>query len=239
VRTRLIPAVILAWCALSGSVALADVIAFQDGALLPGGGTYASTQDTEIHEGEPTLAFGSDPGIRADTDLPPLESQILLRFDDIFGAGPGQIALGSTIVSAVLQLECFNSSNVPIGNISVYQLTASFSESSTWDSLTDGVEVGTDTVASPDDVHTVESIAPTSFDVTASLQAWASGASNEGWVILNDNTDGVVFRSSEYGTQAQRPLLTVTFTPVPEPGSLLLAGLAGAAALCVRRFRAR
>ncbi len=70
-----------------------------------------------------------------------------------------------------------------------------------------------------------------------SLQAWLAGASNFGWVIANDSNDGIQFHSSDSATSAARPTLTVTFTPVPEPGTLVLVGLTGAAALCVRRVR--
>ena len=70
-----------------------------------------------------------------------------------------------------------------------------------------------------------------------SLQAWLAGDSNFGWVIVNDSNDGIQFHSSDSATAAARPILTVTFTPVPEPGSLVLVGLMGAAALCVRRLR--
>jgi hypothetical protein len=212
-------------------------ISFQNGTLLPGGGTYSDTQDTVIEAGNPTQFFGTDASIRVDTLFNGGETQALMSFDNIFGALAGQIPLGSTINSAVLTLNVFDSSNVPIGNISVYRMTTAWSETSTWNSLTNGVTITTDTVASADDTHTVESLAPTTFDVLASLQAWSSGASNFGWAILSDSTDGIQFDSSEGATVSLRPLLTVDYTPVPEPGSLVLAGLAGAAALCLRRLR--
>jgi hypothetical protein len=56
-------------------------------------------------------------------------------------------------------------------------------------------------------------------------------------MFSDSSTDSIQFDSSEAATVTARPLLTVDFTPVPEPGSLVLAGLAGAAALCVRRLR--
>jgi hypothetical protein len=98
-----------------------------------------------------------------------------------------------------------------------------------------GVQVGSETVAVADAARTTELIASTTFDVLPSLQAWADGASNLGWVFLNDGPDGMEFRSSEYGTVAVRPMLTVTFTPPETPISVpalsrnglgaLLAGL--------------
>jgi hypothetical protein len=43
------------------------------------------------------------------------------------------------------------------------------------------------------------------------------------------------FASSENDTLANRPLLTVDFTPVPEPISLILIGVGGAFGLCRRK----
>jgi len=240
---RVLAAFTLALCVLSARDAACVTIVFQEGSLLPGGGTYTGTQDTEIQEGNPTASLGASTSVRVDlffdTGFGTGEVQGLLLFDNLFGALPDQIPLGSTINSAVLTLDVFNSSNVPIGIISIHQMTTAWSESSTWSSLGSGVQVGSETVTAADDSHTAEFIALTTFDVQASLQAWSDGASNLGWALFNSDTDAIEFRSSEFGTVSSRPLLTVDFTPVPEPGSLLLAGLAGAAALCARRLRRR
>jgi hypothetical protein len=202
-----------------------------------GSSGYTGTQDTEIQLAFPSSSFGGDPIVRADAAFSGGEVQGLLRFDDIFGAGPGQIPLGSIINSAVLTLDATNSSNAPVGDISVFRMTAAWSESDSWDSLGNGIQIGTETDASADDVHTVESLGATSFDVQAALQAWSGGAANQGWVITNTSSDGLEFSSSEAVTVGVRPMLSVDFTPVPEPSSLLLCGLAGAAALCLRRLR--
>jgi hypothetical protein len=232
---RWIRAVLLATVLLQGGSAGADTLAFREGASLPGGGSYAGTEDTEIEGVNPTLAFGGAFAFRADADLLGAEAQALVLFSGIFGAGTDQIPYGATIVSAVLTLQAFNASIAPIGNVSVHRMTVAWDESSTWDSLGSGVQIGGETIAAADDTHTVATTGATSFDVLASLQAWSGGASNLGWVIVNDSTDGAEFRSSELLTVAERPLLSVEFTPIPEPGSLLLAGLVGAAALCARR----
>ncbi len=234
---RFLPILFLTLAAIGANVASADTIAFQEGALLPGGGNYTGTQDTEIAGADPTTSFGTSLTLRADADELGGPVQTLLRFDNLFGALPNQIPLGSTITAAVLTLSAFNTSNSPIGNISLYQLTAAWDETSTWNSMVGGVQIGSETETVPDDSHTVEIIDLTDFDVLASLQAWITGDTNLGWMIENDSTDGVQFRSSESAASAERPRLTVTFTPVPEPGSLTLAGLTAAAALCVRRLR--
>lgn len=233
--------VALALACCSAGAASADTIVFQQDALLPGGATYTSTLDTEVAGAAPSTPAGSLTTLRADLLDPAsggAEVQALIQFGDLFGALPGQIPAGATITSAVLSLYTTNSSNGPIGNIAIYQMTTAWDESSTWNSLSGGVQIGSDTVAVADDDHTVESINVfATFDVLSSVLAWYGGATNDGWVITNDSTDGVQFRSSEWTTNAERPYLTIDFTPIPEPGSLLLAGLAGAGALCARRLR--
>ena len=239
---RSLPVFLLALGLLGANLASADTIIFQEGTLLPGGGAYTGTQDTEIVGAIPATSYGSNDSMRTDLFYDPgsggAEVQALLRFDSLFGPIPDQIPLTATITSAVITLYATNYSTVPIGNISVYQMTSTWDETSTWNSMVGGVQIGSETEAVADDSHSIESIGFTSFDVLDSLQAWLGGDSNFGWVIVNDSTDGVEFATSEYTTDTtRRPMLTVTFTPVPEPGSLQLVCLAAVAALCVRRLR--
>ncbi len=238
---RFLPILCLALALFTSGAATADTIVFQEGALLPGGGAYTGTQDTEIAGASSGTSFGSLVTMRTDLLDPTsggAEVQALLRFDNLIGVAPDQVPFGATITSAVLTLFTTNASNAPIGNIAIHQMTTGWDETSTWDSLTNGVQIGSETLALADDSHSVEvASATTSFDVLASLQAWLGGDTNFGWVITNDSTDGVQFRTSESAIAVDRPLLTVTFIPLPEPGSLTLAGLTAAASLCARRLR--
>lgn len=240
-RFRL-PILYLASLLLTAGAASADTIVFQEGGLLPGGGTYTGTQDTEVAGANSGTAFGSLVTIRADLLDPAsggAEVQALLRFDNLFGVAPDQIPFGATITSAVLTLYATNASNSPTGNIAIFQMTSTWDETSTWDSLTNGVQIGSETVAGADDgitVPVVDTLA--NFDVLASLLAWQGGDTNFGWLITNDSTDGVQFSSSESAIAPNRPLLTIDFIPVPEPGTLTLTGLGAAAALCLRSVRA-
>ena len=197
--------------------ARAETLVFQESALLPSGGAYAGTQDTEIDGSLPTQSFGEVASVRSDLAFLGGEAQGLLRFDGIVGPLPDRIPPGSTITSALLTVEVFNSSNAPAGIISLHRMTAPWNEASSWDSLGSGVQVGSETATSPDDAHTAEQIAAASFDVQASLQAWAAGQDNFGWLISNDSSDGVEFHSSESETAELRPRLTVTFTPPEAP----------------------
>lgn len=65
------------------------------------------------------------------------------------------------------------------------------------------------------------------------VQAWADNpTTNFGWIILGDErTNGTSrrFVSSEAPNASFHPELTVDFSPVPEPSSMTLAGIAGLA----------
>jgi len=207
----------------------AETLVFQQGALLPGGAPYAATQDTDVAEAGATLPNGSATVLRSDLESFGGETQTLVRFEALFGALPDRIPPGSTIHAATLAFEVFNASNAPAGMISVYRMAMPWNESSTWNSLAGGVDVGSDTLGTPDAAHTVESLGSTSFDVLESLGAWSAGARNDGWALLNDSTDGVEFWSSEYTEVSLRPRLTVEFTPpaaTPAVPSLSRGGLA-------------
>ena len=220
--------------ALATAEAGAETLVFQQGALLPGGGAYAGTRDTRIEASSSADAFGSSDTLRTDLDHNGAEAQALLRFGDLFGALPDRIPPGSTITSAVLTLGVFNRSTSPVGVISVYRLTTGWNDDSTWNSLVNGISVGSDTFPVADAAHTVEELGPASFDVLPSIQAWAQGAANRGWVFVNDSTDGVEFWSSEYTDDPTlRPKLTVTFTPPPGEPVVPALSRSGFAALLI------
>lgn len=163
----------------------------------------------------------------------------LLRFDDIFGPGPGQIpptAMGIEQATLTLYLIRDDSGN----NIGVHRLLADWDEATaTYNNSFGGNGVqtdGTDAVSVPDD--TVDSaVGFYTIDVTDSVAAWFDGADNFGWAFIGGTTTPrPFFRTSEYGDISFRPLLEVSYS-IPEPASfgLLLAG--GLAMLGRRRRR--
>lgn len=80
-----------------------------------------------------------------------------------------------------------------------------------------------------------------SSQMVADVQNWVnSPGSNFGWILRGDETTSQVaarFASRENTNPALRPALMITFTPVPEPGSMLLAGAALVGGWLVRRRR--
>jgi predicted outer membrane repeat protein len=180
---------------------------------------YAGTQDTFIDADDPNTAQGA--AVEVSTQTAP-HQQGLLRFDNLFGNGQGQIPLGSTINSATLTVYVTDAS-VMVSQIALHRMLVSWTETDTWNSLTNGIQAdGTEAIATADatlaDGHVSGPQTFSGAGLTATLQAWANGAPNNGWAIFNDKNNNWVFASSETDVPAQRPLLTVDFTPPSVPG---------------------
>jgi hypothetical protein len=144
-------------------------------------------------------------------------SEGLLQFNDF--------TLPANAVIQSAQLNFYTTSNTD-GPVNFYQMTGPWSTSSTWNSLGGGITVGTNTAASP--AASASSIAKgaLSLDVTAMVQGWANGATNDGIGIIDKSGDGWDFQTLTEG-KAVSPYLTVQYSPVPLPAALplLLSGL--------------
>jgi tartrate-resistant acid phosphatase type 5 len=176
---------------------------------------YASTADTQIQSYAPDTSFGTVTSVTVDSDEPPgtgQDSQALLRFDSIFGAGPGQVPSGSQIVSAKLELTVIDPGNT----VNLHRLLRNWSDADTWNSLGAGVQNdGVEALATADASLTPAATGLYSIDVTASLSVWASNPSgNFGWAFLPTGNDGVDFDTSE-GSVA--PRLVVNYNPPANP----------------------
>ena len=186
---------------------------------------YTGTQDTELRESATTTSYGSETSVAVDLDSGGFESQGLIRFDNIFGNGAGQIPFGSTINSASLTVEDFDPS-VLGANITLHKMLGTWDVSSTWDDLGGGLDSGADyTTATSSTLPSPETTGTKVFaGLAADLQSWSDGGANYGWAIISDNTNGWDFYTSEYGTSGSRPLLTVNYTaPLSGDISLLLS----------------
>lgn len=175
-------------------------LSFQNGT-----GGYTGVTDTQVREASPDTAYGSATSINVDGEDSLGEVQGLVRFDNIFGTGAGQIASTDVIAAATLYLDVFD----PGAAVQLYEMLDAWTGNDTWNVLGNGIQAnGTEAASSP--IATTGGVSTGSFaiDVTASLTAWqANPAANFGWAILPTGTDGVDFNSSETATG---PRLVVT-----------------------------
>jgi hypothetical protein len=193
------------------NVALSPRALFQEG--LNG---FAGTFDTELQSNTPDAAPGESPSITVDLQ-DPTPTAALLRFDFV-GSNPGQVPVGATILSATLTINQTGPTVAGEANWpTLHRMLVAWDESSTWNSLNNGVTADdAEAVATPDVIIPDANVnGLKTVDVTATVQAWAMGEANHGWVLLPHSGDGFDFDTSEGGT---RPLLTVEFDiPAPSP----------------------
>ncbi len=178
---------------------------FQDGA-----GGYTSTLDTELNDSAPDTGIGTNIEIELDNNP---ARQGLLRFDDIFGNGPNQIPFGAVINSASLTVDV-SSPSVGGANITLHRMLVDWTEGSTWNSLTNGIQTGSDALVTADSTlaNPNQPGSQTFTGLEETLQAWSDGHSNYGWLILNDNNNPWKLYSSD-APAGNRPMLNVDYTP--------------------------
>ncbi len=220
--------------------AAAATITFQEGF-----GAYTGTTSLSIAQGSPNSALT---GKTAQVDQRTTtyggngEAQLLLRFDDLFGTTA--IPTGASIQNATLRLYTVGGT---AGVVELYRMNTAWTTASTWNSLSAGITAGIDTPASPEARRTAPAAKTTaSFDVTASLQAWRAGQTNNGWALVTDSLDNWVVQTENYTSRNQttlalhRPLLTVDYLPfvpsssVPVPPAVWLL-VSGVVFLSARR----
>ncbi|MEM7311262.1 MAG: DNRLRE domain-containing protein [Planctomycetota bacterium] len=184
---------------------------------------YAGTQDTWINEAEPDTSYGESSVRVSDDDIENFvfgdyQAQALVRFDDVFGSGA--IPSGANIVSATLSLELSNDIDNPLfdADFFVHRVLVPWDEGSTWNSLGNGLQVGselTSAFASFDGDNSPDSDFLRRIDVTSSVQAWSDGSANWGFAILPEiisgNDDGIEIRTSESSIEILRPRLEVIY----------------------------
>jgi hypothetical protein len=183
---------------------------------------YAGTTDTCIDSANPDEAHGQSAEAEVVADAS-TSSQGLIRFDNLFGPAAGQVPLGATILSAKLSIvtgSLFDDHTQSA--VALHQLSVPFNDESTWNSLDGGVSLGAEAVVTPE-----FSLVPNYpglyaiFDVSDSITSFAAAAAlgpdvNNGWLINPSGTDAWRFRSSEFETIDDRPILSITYA-VPQP----------------------
>jgi len=190
----------------AGGALRAESVSFRQGS------TYTGCVDTYLQIDFPGTSVGSDPDIAIDFDP---ENHGLIRFDGVFGSGPGQIPIGAIIVSAKLTVIVPNQGGI---STRLHRMLMPFGASDTWNSWIDGVQAD-DVEAEATLCSTILStLAPAiEMDVANCLQAWSDGQANHGLALLPDgpSADGWEFDSCDFPTETSRPLLEVEFV---QPG---------------------
>ena len=181
--------------------------------------SYTGTQDTFLEENTPDTTRGTESLVKVEND-PPQVQHALIRFDNIFGSGAGQIPLGSIINSATLTVDVANTSSAG-AQIRLHRMLVTWSESATWNSMINGIQTNDVEAMSAHDAQVADPATTGPEVITglaAALQSWSDGATNYGWALISNSADGWDVDSSENGTTATRPLLTVDWTPGICPG---------------------
>ena len=186
------------------------MVTFQEGAA-----GYTGTVDTHIKEGDPDTSFGALQSLEWDTiasDANNLPKFALIRFDNIFGSGPGQIPPGAAINSATLTYVIYDPGNPA----DAYEILVDWPESGAYNTFGGEPGIQADEYGPLGLSATGSSIGPHSIDVTVSLAKWSvDPLLNRGWIFLPTGSDGVDTRSSEYSVITERPKLTVVYSLPP------------------------
>ena len=177
---------------------------------------YTGTSDTYIRADLPTSHFSDSTFVLANNHLP--IAHALIRFDNLFGFGPGQVPPDATISSASLTLRTRNVGGV----VWFHRLLVPWEETNNWNELsTSGPGLQADNVemaATPDFAFAPSFPVPRvdAFDVTSTVQGWLAGTfPNYGWGITNHEPYGWESDSSQHATIRQRPMLEITFSAPP------------------------
>ncbi|WP_147451063.1 DNRLRE domain-containing protein [Corallococcus llansteffanensis] len=203
-----------------GALAADVTVSFQRG--VSPSSTYAGVSDTWLQEGLPSTNAGVDTLLRMDRDYPSASGQsanALLRFD------LSTLPAGATVRSVKLTVNVTNRTSGE--GFFLYAAGRDWNEAqatwaratstSTWSAA--GARGSADRGSSV--LGTLLPAVTGPYTVTlgaagiAAVQAWVDNpASNRGFVLdANTNMDGLDLASSETTTLAQRPQLTVTYTP--------------------------
>lgn len=183
---------------------------------------YTACTDTMVRLSAPTTVSSAATLLSADTDaLAARTAQILVRFNNLFGATPGQVPANAIIISAKLSMWTGAGVNDDSDDLaSAHRMLTPWSGTDTWDSLVGGVSANdVEAVAADTFTHMPElKNAPVILDVTSDVTAFLTGTTNHGWLLDCTGPDGWNTVSSEGATTTQRPTLQIAYTLPVAPG---------------------
>ncbi|MEO1497388.1 MAG: DNRLRE domain-containing protein [Planctomycetota bacterium] len=172
---------------------------------------YEGAVDTEIWGIAPTKPLDRQGTMTADSNNGGAESQVLMRFDEVFGDDEERAPLGSRIVSATLQVVVFD----PGSTVYLHQVLVPWHAWATWDAMAYGVSVDDIEASTVRDGFSFGEITmdrqTVEFDVTQTVQKWADGQPNYGWLFINTGGNGWDFYSSDWIEQELRPTLRIEY----------------------------
>lgn len=214
VRKKSLPLQLLAL--LLSSHLFADTLTFQQGVA-----GYSGTTDTWLQGAVGNADHSSNSLLEWDGLDAGEQNFLLIRFDDLFGTLPGQIAATDIITSATLSFEVFNAGDQ--ATISEVAIDWSPPFPTTFNNF------GTSPGVQADDYgvsigFAAGALGTQVLTVTSSIEAWAANPSlNLGWIIRpTGGTNGAEVRSSEANPTGVRPLLTVVVNEgAPTPASVI------------------
>lgn len=189
---------------------------------------YSSAVDTEIWAIAPNTPLDRQGTMTTDGNNGGGESQVLIRFDDLIGSGEKRVPKNCRVVSAKLTIVAFD----PGSTVYLHRVLVPWTAAATWGRMASGVTIDNIEASTVRDGFTFGEINMdkqlVEFDVTATVQKWASGEPNYGWVFVSTGGNGWDFYSSDWVEAEARPLLEVTFKPVRDdtPSSQVPQGLA-------------
>jgi len=206
-------------------------------------GGYSGTLTDNIKAITPNTASPGLSTMLVDSGTGTAPAQVLIKFSNLFSES--QVPPNATILSAKLIFATDSTASSPnsVDTFRLYRMIRSWDGTSTWNSLGGGISADDAEASSASDFDVLPYASANKlgiFDVTDTVQAWANGATNNGWLLADaTGTDGWhIF--GETGTTAPRLEITYADVPlaqsVPEPATgLLLAAGAGILLLRPRR----
>ncbi len=204
---------------ITRSVVASDVPVFEAPATLVLQGDPGAGEDTWLYEWKPGWNYGADTDLYVSNRYAFSLAHALLSFD------LGGLPAAAEVIGATLEL--YQNSPASLGGtVGVRRVTAAWAEGSAnggngtpnWTERSAGVNWGSaggDMAATSEGSVTIASgtVGWFALDITGLVRDWAAGTvANQGLALVPESvaTD-VFFHSSEHGTSALRPRLTITY----------------------------